>query len=58
MVHIIAFTNTVLVKIIFRTDKVFYKTVYPGRVSVITSYASLAIKFEKTFKILESKTET
>ena len=36
MVHVIAFTNKFFVEFIFSTDKVFYNTIHPGRVLVIT----------------------
>ena len=35
MVHIVAFANKFIVKIIF---KIFYKTIHSGRISVITRY--------------------
>ena len=44
MVHIVDFTNKFLVEIIFSTDKVFYKTIHPRRVSFITSYGIIGNK--------------
>ena len=58
MVHIVAFMKKFLVEIIFNTDRVFYKTIHPGRVSVITSYGFIGNKIETTFRIAELKTET
>ena len=44
MVHIVAFTNKFPLEIIFTTGKIFYKTIHPGRVSVITSYGFIENK--------------
>ena len=38
MVHIVAVTNNFLAEIILSADKVFYKTIHPGRVLVIRRY--------------------
>ena len=45
MVQILAFTNNFLIEIIFSTDKVFYKTIDPGRVSV-TIFGFVELKTE------------
>ena len=54
MVHVTAFTNKFFVEFIFSTDKVFYNTIHPGRVLVITSDGFIrSTKFVTKFIIFE-----
>ena len=44
MVHVIAFTNKFRTVINFNTNKEFYKTGHPGRVSGMTSFGFIRNK--------------